>query len=112
MAPVSAPILRDYQTAAVDRIRAAYRNGARRVLFQLPTGGGKTIVFSHILAGAARRGSRVLVLTHRQEIADQVEAALTIADVAYGRIAAGIGESDAMVQVASVATLARPKRLE
>jgi DNA repair protein RadD len=109
---VTSPALRPYQEEAVKRIRAAYEDRARRILFQLPTGGGKTIVFSYILAGAAQRGRRVLVLTHRQEIADQVEAPLTMADVAYGKIAAGIAESDETVQLASVATLARAKRLE
>ena len=59
-----------------------------------------------------QRGRRVLVLTHRQEIADQVEVAVAMADVSYGKIAAGIAESDAPVQIASVQTLARPKCLE
>ena len=39
-----------------------------------------------------QRGRRVLVLTHRQEIADQVEVAVAMADVSYGKIAAGIAE--------------------
>jgi DNA repair protein RadD len=95
MAAMTAPTLRPYQAQEVDQIRAAYKAGAQRVLFQLPTGGGKTIVFSHVLARAVQRGRRVLVLTHRQEIADQVEVAVAMADVSYGRIAAGIAESDA-----------------
>ena len=36
--------LRAYQLQAVDRLRDAMRQH-RRVCFQLPTGGGKTIVF-------------------------------------------------------------------
>ena len=44
------PILRDYQVDCVNRIRAAYADGARCAPFQLPTGGGKTVVFSHVLA--------------------------------------------------------------
>ncbi len=109
---MTAPTLRPYQADAVDLIRDAYRAGARRVLFQLPTGGGKTVVFSHVLAGAVQRGRRVLVLTHRAEILAQIEAAVTMAEVAYGRIAAGVAESDASVQLASIDTLARPKRLD
>ena len=109
---MTAPTLRQYQADGVDQIRAAMRKGARRVLYQLPTGGGKTIVFSHVLASAAQRGSRVLVLTHRAEILAQVETAVAMADVAYGKIAAGVDELDAKVQLASVDTLARSKRLE
>jgi DNA repair protein RadD len=112
VAAMTAPTLRPYQAQAVEQIREAYKAGAQRVLFQLPTGGGKTVVFSHVLASAVQRGRRVLVLTHRQEIADQVEVAVAMADVSYGRIAAGIAESDAPVQIASVQTLARPKCLE
>jgi DNA repair protein RadD len=111
MVTMTAPRLRPYQIKAVADVRAAYEDNARRVLFQLPTGGGKTIIFSHVLAGAAQRGRRVLVLTHRQEIADQVEAAVAMADVGYGKIAAGCAESDEAVQIASIATLAQPKPL-
>ena len=111
MAAVTALTLRDYQVDAVDRIRAAYAD-ARRVLYVLPTGGGKRIVFSHILASAASRGKRVLVLCHRQEIFEQAEVSLALADVEYGKIAPGCGETAAPVQIAMVATLAQSKRLE
>jgi superfamily II DNA or RNA helicase len=39
--------LRDYQQAAVGEIRAAFGRH-RRVLFQLVTGGGKTVIFGFI----------------------------------------------------------------
>ena len=41
--------LRPYQVRSVDAIRAAYSGGARRVLYVLPTGGGKTIVGASIV---------------------------------------------------------------
>jgi DNA repair protein RadD len=109
---VTAPTLRDYQVENVDQIRAAYADGARRVCFQLPTGGGKRVVFSYILASAARRGKRVLVLCHRREIFEQAEASVLLADVDYGKIAPDCTETDAPVQIAMVATLAQSKRLE
>ena len=40
--------LRPYQQEAVERVRLAFMAGHRAVLFVLPTGGGKTVVFSHI----------------------------------------------------------------
>jgi DNA repair protein RadD len=107
----SAIVLRDYQSEAVARIRAAFA-AHRRVLFQLPTGGGKTVVFAYIIASAMKHGRRVLILTHRVEILDQIQAALAIAGVSYGVIAPGHPVTDDLVQIASVASLAQPKRLE
>jgi DNA repair protein RadD len=105
--------LRPYQVESVTRIREAFGSGRRRVAFQLPTGGGKTVIFSYILAGAVKqRGKRVLVLAHRQEILDQIEAAVKLAGAPYGIIAAGHPETDAPVQIARVATLARSRRLK
>ena len=40
--------LRPFQASAVAEIRGAYMAGHRRVLFVLPTGGGKTYTFVHI----------------------------------------------------------------
>jgi superfamily II DNA or RNA helicase len=111
MAAMSAPVLRDYQFSSVQRIRTAYASGRRRVLFQLPTGAGKTICFAYVLASAAKRGSRVLVLAHRVEILEQIEAALELAGVKYGIIAPGHPETDDAVQIASIAALAHVHRL-
>ena len=41
--------LREYQKVSVDEIRQAMAK-YRRVLFQLGTGGGKTVCFSYIAA--------------------------------------------------------------
>ena len=99
--------LRDYQAQAVQDLRAAYRQGARAPLLCLPTGGGKTIVFSAITAGAVDRGRRVLILVHRRELIRQASAKLAQIGVAHGIIAAGFPASDQPVQVASVQTLVR-----
>jgi ATP-dependent helicase IRC3 len=60
--------LRPYQRAAVEAVLAARRAGKRRLLVHLPTGAGKTVIFSH-LAQLARR--QVLVLAHREELLTQ-----------------------------------------
>ncbi len=62
------PGLRPYQRAAVEAVLAARRAGKRRLLVHLPTGAGKTVIFSH-LAQLARR--QVLVLAHREELLTQ-----------------------------------------
>jgi len=101
--------LRPYQSAAVEQIRQAYRiDGHRSVLFVLPTGGGKTVIFSHIAEQAAARGNRICVLVHRQELLRQASASLSALGVRHGLIAANRSmDLSAHVQVASVQTLAR-----
>jgi superfamily II DNA or RNA helicase len=102
------PVLRDYQKRDVAAIRERFAAGARRVLYQAPTGSGKTVLFSYIVAGAAARGNRVAILGHRQEIVEQISTALDELAVPHGLIAAGHAETpDAPVQVAGIATLVR-----
>src|SRR6188474_3482026 len=62
------PTLRPYQREAIEAVLDARRSGARRMLVCLPTGAGKTVIFSH-LAELARR--QVLVLAHREELLSQ-----------------------------------------
>lgn len=104
--------LRDYQVAGIAEIRRQFLDGAARVLYVLPTGGGKTTIFVFIVAAAVARGKRVLILVHRSELIDQIAAALEVAGVAHGVIAPGFPETEAPVQIASVASLARQRRLE
>ncbi|HEX4407074.1 MAG TPA: DEAD/DEAH box helicase [Polyangia bacterium] len=67
------PDLRPYQRAAVEAVLAARRAGKRRLLVHLPTGAGKTVIFSH-LARLAKR--QVLVLAHREELLTQAREKL------------------------------------
>lgn len=100
--------LRPYQQQAVAEIRGAYQAGCRRALFVLPTGGGKTVVFTHIAERAAMRGSRICILVHRQELVDQSSRSLHAIGCNHGVIAAGYRQDlSHTVQVASVQTLAR-----
>jgi DNA repair protein RadD len=59
--------LRPYQSTAVEEVRTALKS-YRRVLFQLPTGGGKTVCFSYMAVSSQRYGRRVLILSSRTEI--------------------------------------------
>ena len=102
----TAPILRDYQAECVAAIRQAFTR-CRRVLFVLPTGGGKTVFFAFITEHAAAKGNRVIVVAHRQEIADQISIALAAMGVAHGRIQPGHAMTDDLVQVGMVQTVAR-----
>ena len=89
VAAMTAPTLRPYQAQAVDQIRAAFSDGARRVLHVSPTGSGKTVEFVFVVGNAVARGRRVLVLTHRQELIDQISAALAQGGQPHGILAPG-----------------------
>jgi superfamily II DNA or RNA helicase len=99
--------LRPFQALDIVRMRRAYAAGSSRLCYVLPTGGGKTVVFSFIVSSATQRGRRVLILGHRQEIVDQISAALTVMQVSHGIIAPNYPATIWPVQVASVATFAR-----
>jgi superfamily II DNA or RNA helicase len=97
--------LRPYQQQLITDIRLQYQLGHRKVLMVLPTGGGKTCIFSHIAQSAAKKGNRVLIAVHRQELLDQASRSLPMP---HGVIAANRAmDLSAAVQVASVQTLAR-----
>ena len=80
------PNLRDYQKKDVERIRAAFGSGRRRVLYVAPTGSGKTVTFAYVAANAVAKGKTVVILGHRIEITEQIGAALAAMEVRHGRI--------------------------
>lgn len=63
--------LRPYQDKFVKDIRVAFKQGFNSILNQLPTGGGKTVIFSYIALNTAKKGNRVLILTDRDELLKQ-----------------------------------------
>lgn len=100
-------ILRPYQSALIEGGRQAYRDGAKSVLFCLPTGGGKTITASTIVNGAAQKRNTVWWLTHRRELVAQASRTFYDLNIPHGTIQAGhISDPCASVQVASIQTIA------
>lgn len=79
----------------------------RRVLFVLPTGGGKTVTFSYITYCAIAKGSRIYILVHRAEIVRQISATLSMFDIKHGLIQPGRTPTSDMVQVGMVQTASR-----
>ncbi|MFS0820780.1 DEAD/DEAH box helicase [Bacillus sp. 1P02SD] len=63
--------LRDYQQTARESIQKEWEQGIKKTLLVLPTGCGKTIVFSKVIEDRVKKGERVLVLAHRGELLDQ-----------------------------------------
>lgn len=101
--------LRPYQADCIKHIVEAYRQGLRRVLVSLPTGTGKTIIFSHFPRGLRMR-KKLLILAHRHELLEQARAKLsTAAPEIPVAIEQGQRRADpaARVVIASVPTLGR-----
>jgi DNA repair protein RadD len=98
--------LRPYQQKGIADLRAAYRKGARAPIYQLATGGGKTVVFSAIGASVVAKGRKMLVLVHRRELVRQAWAKLALAGVEAGIISSTFpARPELFVQVASVQTV-------
>ena len=98
--------LRPYQEQAIASVRIAVMQ-TNRALLVMPTGSGKTVVFSEICRLANDKSKKVLILVHRRELITQASDKLAKAGVQHGIIAAGFDPSDQPVQVASVQTLIR-----
>lgn len=64
-------VLRPYQVEAVAATGAAWARGVRRPAGVLPTGAGKTTVFSEIQGRMAEHGVVSLTLAHRDELIEQ-----------------------------------------
>ena len=63
--------LRPYQQEAFDSVISKWDAGSNKLLLVLPTGTGKTIVFSAVANECVKRGSRVLIMAHRGELLEQ-----------------------------------------
>ena len=77
-------VLYDYQKKGMDKIFSTLENNADdyNLLYQLPTGGGKTVIFSEIAKRYVETtNKKVLILTHRIELCAQTSAMLNGFDV-------------------------------
>lgn len=106
--------LRPYQEEAKTRILKEWEGGVKRTLLVLPTGCGKTIVFSKVIEDEVKEGRRVLVLAHRGELLEQ--AADKLSKSTGLKCAVEKAEESAIgsyyrVTVGSVQSLMREKRL-
>ena len=74
--------LRPYQRDLLQRVQTALAADTKaRVMMQLPTGGGKTIIAGALLAYWLTDGRKAVWLTHRAELAEQTCRMLTDAHI-------------------------------
>lgn len=112
--------LRNYQQEAKEKIfdHWDYANG---LLYQMPTGTGKTRLFTSIirdLSVAGRLNNKpyhILIIAHRTELIEQTSESLTRYRVPHGIIAGAFPnkrDSTQYVQVASIQTITHPSNLK
>ena len=69
-----------YQKGAIQKIFQCFESAVDdyHLLYQLPTGGGKTVIFSEIVSQYLKtRNKKVLVMTHRIELCKQTSSVLS-----------------------------------
>lgn len=106
--------MRPYQSEARQKIHEQWKSGRLKTLLVLPTGTGKTIVFSKVAEDQVRAGDRVLILAHRGELLDQARDKLlkvTGLRCAVEKAEESCAGSWYRVVVGSIQSLMREKRL-
>lgn len=107
--------LRPYQAQAKDAVLSEWKKGYRKTLLVLPTGTGKTVVFSKVVENQVSQGGRALILAHRGELltqaADKLRAASGMECALEKAEFTSLG-SPLRITVGSVQSLAQTKRLE
>ena len=78
--------LRHYQNTVVSGIRNSFKDLYSSVLAVLPTGGGKTVVFTYMAHAMSLKNKKAIILVHRVELLRQTSAALAKFDVEHGMI--------------------------
>jgi superfamily II DNA or RNA helicase len=101
-------MLHAFQIELVERVGSAYGNGARCVVMQLATGGGKTHVAADLVRRSVGKGNRVIFAAHLDALIDDTSDRLATVGIAHGIVQADRPTNpDAPVQVCSLATLHR-----
>lgn len=107
--PTESINLYDYQADAVEALRQGIRSGLKRIILCAGTGAGKTVVASHLLNEADRKGSYALFLVDRVTLVTQTSRTLDKYGIRHG-VVQGINDRWSPrenVQVCSVQTLAK-----
>ena len=105
--------LRDYQIDSVEAVSNEWdKEGHKNTLLVIPTGGGKTVIFSEIAKRESAKG-RVLILAHRDELIRQAVDKLYKATGLFCGIEKGMESTGNMfdITIGSVQTLMRDNRL-
>lgn len=107
---MSARPLRPHQVRGMEQLKAAMRQGHKRIVVQMPTGAGKTRFAAEIVNGALSKGNRVAFTVPMISLIDQtVESFMMegIGDVGVMQGSHELTHYGMPVQVCSVQTIAK-----
>lgn len=90
--PAACDVLRPCQRQGLAEIAQALHAGERRILRQLPTGGGKSHEIAALTLSASQAGLRVLILATRTRLVRQIHERLESFSVDHGVLAAALPE--------------------
>lgn len=98
--------LRPYQQDVKDKIFTLWKS-EKNVMLQMPTGAGKTILFSSVINDIIKvPDSKILIIAHRKELLEQISSHLSKYNIEHGIISSNRKRClDKRVQVASIQTL-------
>ena len=100
--------LRDYQVQAFDEVRERLRQGDRRIMLSLPTGGGKTVVAAALIEAATQKHSKVVFIADRVSLVRQTSMRLNEYGISHGIMRANMSFGRySPVQVCSAQTAER-----
>lgn len=99
---------RPYQHAMLEQARDLLRRRRKAILFQLPTGGGKTVLGATMLASIVAKQKRAFFVVHRRELIRQSAETFDMGGIPFGYCQAGMPlDRKQPVQLCSIQTLAR-----
>ncbi|CAN6606871.1 hypothetical protein TRVA0_003S02124 [Trichomonascus vanleenenianus] len=110
--------LRGYQIECINACLEAFRQKKRRIGVSLATGGGKTVIFSHLLSRVDPvngHGDKVLIVAHRGELIHQAYERVTAINPDLSveiEMANHKASGEADVTIASIQSVTRRPRLE
>ena len=71
-------MLRPYQTKAINMMRSSLVDGKKHLILCSPTGSGKTVMFTYMVARALEKGKQAIIFTDRVELLKQSNGALDL----------------------------------
>jgi len=101
--------LRDYQSRDYKIIANSFKKN-KGVLYQCPTGGGKSLVIASCIKN--NKSKNILFLCHKKELIDQMRERLNGLKIEHGFV--GGGEEinpESSILIGSISTLMRDKRM-
>jgi superfamily II DNA or RNA helicase len=105
--------LRPYQLETCNAIRFGWDDASKQ-LAVLPTGAGKTVIFSSVAKEVVEQGGRVLMICHRDELISQAIGKFekVVGVTVEKEKAKDFASLDAPIVASSIQTLCRQSRLE